>query len=169
MGHLDSSSEPGYASKSEWCGARKGQASGGKRSEYEKLKHHVVELEDHLGEVQQQSMKLVKWQQGPTASHFLLSILQYIYLDLVFFAGFLLLMYIYTQNHHQCMCLIWVRVITLIISVPGLLFLQNWGRFCLALESLWNFLATVRVDLLEKLLLTWETAQMNLLPSFKVR
>jgi hypothetical protein len=33
------------------------------------------------------------------------------------------------------------------------LILQSWGRFCLALESLWNFLATVRVDLLEKLLL----------------
>jgi hypothetical protein len=106
------------------------------RSEYEKLKHYVVELEDYLAEVQQQSMKLVKWQQGPTASHFLLSILQHIYLDLVFFAGFLLLMYIYTQNHHQCMWLIWVRVITLIICVPGLLFLLSWGRFCLALESL---------------------------------
>jgi hypothetical protein len=99
------------------------------RSEYEKLKHYVLELEDHLAEVQQQSMKLVKWQQHPTASHSLLSILQHIYLDLVFFAGFLMLMYIYTQNHHQCMWLIWVQVITLIISVPGLLFLQSWGGF----------------------------------------
>ncbi|CAM6057861.1 unnamed protein product [Sphagnum tenellum] len=71
------------------------------RSEYEKLKHYLLELEDHLAEVQQQSMKLVKRQQGPTASHFLLSILQHIYLDLVFFAGFLTLMYIYPQNHHQ--------------------------------------------------------------------
>ncbi|KAH8941933.1 hypothetical protein BDL97_14G071700 [Sphagnum fallax] len=33
------------------------------RSEYEKLKHYVLELEDHLAEVQQQSMKLVKRQQ----------------------------------------------------------------------------------------------------------
>jgi sorting nexin-1/2 len=33
------------------------------RSEYEKLKHYVLELEDHLAEVRQQSMKLVKQQQ----------------------------------------------------------------------------------------------------------
>jgi len=36
--------------------------------EYEKLKHYVVELEDHLAEAQRQSMKLVKRQRGATES-----------------------------------------------------------------------------------------------------
>lgn len=36
--------------------------------DYEKLKHYVVELEDHLAEAQRQAMKLVKRQRGAPLS-----------------------------------------------------------------------------------------------------
>ncbi|CAK9204448.1 unnamed protein product [Sphagnum troendelagicum] len=55
------------ADKEVWVDHGESKVCGGKglveRSEYEKLKHYLLELEDHLAEVQQQSMKLVKRQQ----------------------------------------------------------------------------------------------------------